>query len=46
MVESFGVAVRGILLEDGTEVPSVPNVMIEPSETLVQISDNDGEYEA
>lgn len=44
MVESFDIRIRGVLLEDGTEVPSVDGVTINPDEARVRIRDNDGEH--
>lgn len=41
MTEDFTIAVSGILLPDGSEVPSVLGVTIEPSETQVFILDDD-----
>lgn len=38
------IVVRGILLEDDSEVPSVPGVVIQPSETQVRILDDDGQF--
>ena len=42
VTEDFSIAVRGILLPDGSEAVSVVGVTIDPPETEVLILDNDG----
>lgn len=42
VTEDFSLVVSGILLPDGSEVPSVLGVTIQPSQTQVLILDDDG----
>lgn len=46
ITENFRIVANMILLPDGTQMPSLPGVTINPIETTVHILDNDGKFRA